>query len=203
LDEAVERAVADGVDPFVELGAGLSSFAWRRTDLMQRLSLFEVDHPKSLAFKRERVDAIGLTCPANMQFVAVDFTADGSLSDSLAEAGIDASKPSVWSWLGVIHYLSVEVIGSTLAEVTGLSPAGSTLIATFGVPDEFMEPASCEFAYIVREFVAKVGEPQITWLAPVKMESIAREAHWRVQRGSRFVHITVRQPIRWPGTGPL
>ena len=179
VEEAVERAVGDGVDQFVDLGAGLSSFAWRRTDLMRTLSLFEVDHPNSQAFKRERVDAIGLTCPPNMKFVAVDFTADGSLSDSLTEAGFDASKPSIWSWLGVIHYLSIDAIGSTLTEVARLSAAGSTLIATFGVPDEFMEQASCEFAYIVRELVATVGEPQITWLAPGKMENIARDAHWR------------------------
>jgi methyltransferase (TIGR00027 family) len=92
VEEAVERAVADGVDQFVDLGAGLSSFAWRRTDLMQSVNLFEVDHPDSQAFKRERVDAGGLTCPPNMHFVAVDFTTADSLANALAAAGFDASK---------------------------------------------------------------------------------------------------------------
>jgi methyltransferase (TIGR00027 family) len=113
-----------------------------------------------------------------MHFVAVDFTAAESLADALAAAGFDASKPSIWSWLGVIHYLTVDAIGSTLSEVAALSAKGSTLIATFGVPDEFMEPASTEFAYRVRELVANIGEPQITWLPPEDMETTAREAHW-------------------------
>ncbi|HEX4558389.1 MAG TPA: class I SAM-dependent methyltransferase [Mycobacterium sp.] len=182
VEEAVERAVSDGVDQFVDLGAGLSSFAWRRTDLMKALNLFEVDHPKSQAFKRERVDAIGLSYPSNMHFVAVDFTADDSLADSLAAAGFDASKPSIWSWLGVVHYLSIEAVRATLTEVAGLSAPGSMLILTFGVPDEFMEPASREFSYIVREVVAQAGEPQITWLPPAEMEAIAWDAHWRQVR---------------------
>ncbi len=179
VEETVERAVADGVNQFVDLGAGLSSFAWRRTDLMQSLSLFEVDHPDSQAYKRDRVDDAGLTCPANMHFVAVDFTAADSLANALTGAGFDASKPSIWSWLGVVTYLTVDAVRSTFAEVAALSTKGSTLVASFGVPDDFMEPASSEFAHLVRELVAMIGEPQITWLRPDEMETVAREAGWR------------------------
>jgi len=182
VEEAVERAVAAGVRQFVDLGAGLSSFAWRRTDLMQTLNLFEVDHPDSQVFKRERVDASGLTCPPNMRFVAVDFTAADSLASALSAAGFDASKPSIWSWLGVVTYLTVDAIRSTVSEVAALSAPGSTLIATFGVPDEFMEPASAEFAALVRDLVAKIGEPQITWLSPDEMETLVRESRWREVR---------------------
>jgi methyltransferase (TIGR00027 family) len=141
--------------------------------------VFEVDHPESQAFKRQRVDAAGLTCPSNMRFVAVDFNAADSLAGALAAAGFDASRPSIWSWLGVIHYLTIDAIRSTMSEVAALSAKGSTFIATFGVTDEYMEPASCEFAYLVREIVASIGEPQVTWLPPDEMETIAREANWR------------------------
>jgi O-methyltransferase involved in polyketide biosynthesis len=82
----------------------------------------------------------------------------------------------------VVHYLPVEAIRSTLSDVARLSAPRSKLIVSFGVTDEFMEPASREFAYIVREFVAKLGEPQITWLPPEKMEAIAWDAHWRQVR---------------------
>ncbi|AGB23040.1 methyltransferase, putative, TIGR00027 family [Mycobacterium sp. JS623] len=179
VEEAVERAVADGVNQFVDVGAGLSSFAWRRTDLLQTLNVFEVDHPDTQSVKRQRVDAVGLTCPPNMHFVAVDFNAADSLADALTGAGFDASKPSIWSWLGVVTYRRVDAVRSTLAEVAALSTKRSTLVASFGVPDEFMEPASSEFAHLVRELVAKIGEPQVTWLQPEEMETIAREAHWR------------------------
>jgi O-methyltransferase involved in polyketide biosynthesis len=110
-----------------------------------------------------------------MRFVAVDFTGEDSLADSLAAAGFDAAKPSIWSWLGVVHYLTVEEVYATLTEVAQLAETGSTLVARFGVPDDFMEPASREFAYIVREVVAQAGEPQITWLGAGEMEAIARK----------------------------
>jgi methyltransferase (TIGR00027 family) len=178
VDEAVERAAADGVDQFVDLGAGLSSFAWRRTDLMQRLDLFEVDHPASQAFKRERIDAVGLSRPASMHLVPVDFTAGDSLADALSAEGFDPARRSIWSWLGVIHYLTVDAIRSTLAAVRALAPEGSTLIATFDPTDDCMEPASREFAQIARPLTAQMGEAQITWLAPAEMEELTHDAGW-------------------------
>jgi O-methyltransferase involved in polyketide biosynthesis len=48
VEEEVERAVGSGVDQYVDLGAGLNSFAWRRPELMARLALFEVGHPATL-----------------------------------------------------------------------------------------------------------------------------------------------------------
>jgi O-methyltransferase involved in polyketide biosynthesis len=165
VEEAVERAVASGVDQFVDLGAGLSSFAWRRT-----------------AFKRERIDAIALCSPPNMHFVAVDFTAGQSLANALTVEGFKPSKSSIWSWLGVVHYLPVDAIRSTLGDVAELAAPGSTLIVSFGVLDEFMEPASREFAEVVRALTERTGEPQITWLSPEQMETIARDAGWRLVR---------------------
>jgi O-methyltransferase involved in polyketide biosynthesis len=48
-EEVVERAVADGVRQYVILGAGLDSFAYRRSDVLDRVRVFEVDHPASQA----------------------------------------------------------------------------------------------------------------------------------------------------------
>src|SRR5579872_1570330 len=40
-EELVERAISSGVEQYVILGAGLDSFAYRRSDLMDRLRVFE------------------------------------------------------------------------------------------------------------------------------------------------------------------
>src|SRR6266571_610275 len=53
VEEEVEGAVGSGVDQYVDLGAGLNSFAWRRPDL------FEVDHPATQEWKRGRLAATG------------------------------------------------------------------------------------------------------------------------------------------------
>jgi methyltransferase (TIGR00027 family) len=44
-EDIVELAAATGTSQYVILGAGLDSFAYRRSDLLRRLRVFEIDHP--------------------------------------------------------------------------------------------------------------------------------------------------------------
>jgi O-methyltransferase involved in polyketide biosynthesis len=57
----------------------------------------------------------------NLQFVAGDFTADDPMPMRSRRESSMLLKPSIWSWLGVVHYLNVRTIRSTLTEVAGLS----------------------------------------------------------------------------------
>jgi methyltransferase (TIGR00027 family) len=179
VEQEVQRAVGGGVDQYVDLGAGLNSFAWRRPDLLARLALFEVDHPATQAWKRGRLAATGLTCPPNLHFVGVDLRAAETLGARLTAAGFDPAHASIWSWLGVIQYLPLAAVGSTLRAVAGLAAPGSRLVASYGVPDELMDPASVEFTELTRVFTARIGEPQITWVAPSDMEAVALAAGWQ------------------------
>ncbi len=178
VEQEVERAVGGGVDQYVDLGAGLNSFAWRRPELMAGLDLFEVDHPATQAWKRARLTAAGLACPLNLRLVGVDFRDAETLGERLTAAGFDPARASVWSWLGVIQYLPLAAVRSTLGAVAGLAASGSKLVASYGVPDELMEPASREFTELTRAFTARIGEPQITWVAPGELEALARVAGW-------------------------
>jgi methyltransferase (TIGR00027 family) len=177
-EEEVERAVGRGVDQYVDLGAGLNSFAWRRPDLMTRLAMFEVDHPATQEWKRGRLAATGLACPPNLHLAGVDFRAADTLGERLTATGFDPRRASIWSWLGVIQYLPLEAVESTLRAVAGLAAPGSKLVASYGVPDDLMEPASREFTELTRVFTARMGEPQITWVAPSDIEAVARAAGW-------------------------
>ena len=60
-EDEVERCVARGVGQYVILGAGFDTFALRRADLVDRLVVFEVDHPDGFAGgdERYRYDAAG------------------------------------------------------------------------------------------------------------------------------------------------
>ncbi len=178
VEEHVGLAVDRGVDQFVELGAGLSSFAWRRPDLMEHLDLFEVDQPATQEWKIERIEAVGFTCPSNMHLAAVDFTSENDLAGRLAEVGFDPQRQSIWSWLGVILYLPLDAVRATLASVRDLAATGSTLIASYGVPDDLMDADSREFAALTRDWTAKAGAPQITWPAPAEIEAVAKAAGW-------------------------
>ena len=57
-EDALEAAVTAGVRQYVMLGAGLDSFVMRRPDLMQRLTVFELDHPDTQAYKLERLNSM-------------------------------------------------------------------------------------------------------------------------------------------------
>lgn len=54
-EDELAAAVVRGTRQYVILGAGLDSFAYRCPDLMNQLDVFEVDHPGSQAWKRQRV----------------------------------------------------------------------------------------------------------------------------------------------------
>src|SRR5215467_7098942 len=60
VEDVVERAASTGIRQYGILGAGLDSFAYRRPDLLVRMRVFEVDHPASQAWKRERLAELGV-----------------------------------------------------------------------------------------------------------------------------------------------
>ena len=70
VEDFVESAAAEASRQYVMLGAGLDSFAYRHADLVERLTIFEVDHPFSQAWKRRRLDELGIMLPRNVVFAA-------------------------------------------------------------------------------------------------------------------------------------
>jgi methyltransferase (TIGR00027 family) len=65
-EDELAKAVEHGARQYVILGAGLDSFAYRQPDLVRLLDVFEVDHPASQAWKRDRVAALGITVPSHV-----------------------------------------------------------------------------------------------------------------------------------------
>src|SRR5262245_36872405 len=57
---AEDRLEEGGFSQYVLLGAGMDSLAWRRPDLLRQVTIFEVDHPATQVWKRERAAALSL-----------------------------------------------------------------------------------------------------------------------------------------------
>ena len=91
-EDEVAAAMDHGTTQYVILGADLDTFAYRRPDLCERVDVFEVDHPGSREWKRQRVAEVELVNPARLRQVPVDFERD-VLSDRLKVAGFDRSQP--------------------------------------------------------------------------------------------------------------
>ena len=169
-EDALRLAVGRGVGQLVILGAGLDTFAYRNPH--PTLRVFEVDHPATQAWKRERLAAAGIAVPSSLSFAAVDFERVG-LAEGLASAGFDADAPVFFSWLGVVVYLSEDAIFETLGFIAG-RPAGSEVAFTYSDRPDAMQAAQAR-AYRARAAgVAALGEAWRTQFEPAALHARLR-----------------------------
>jgi methyltransferase (TIGR00027 family) len=172
-EDIVEQAVTDGVRQYVILGAGLDSFAYRRRDLLDRLRVFEVDHPASQAWKRQRLEELSIEIPANLDFTPVDFESQ-TLHDGLQLSGFDFGERAVFSWIGVTMYLTLDAIRATLATVA-TCPAGSRIVLTYNRPTAALTGLGLAVDTAIRKVADEVGEPFISLFEPAEIERLLRE----------------------------
>lgn len=125
LEHGVEQGGEHAVRQVVVLGAGLDTWAYRNPfggTLRDRPRVFEVDHPATQAWKRQRLADASIAIPGSLTFAPVDFEKD-TLAGGLAAAGFDREQPAFLTWLGVVPYLTEEAVWSTLDFIASL-PGG-------------------------------------------------------------------------------
>lgn len=169
----VEDLVAEqSPKQYVILGAGLDTFAQRRTDLSAGVRVFEIDQPQTQAWKRERLVALGLPVP---NLVPVDFERGESWLAQLRAAGFDVKQPTLVASTGVSMYLTKDAITATLREIASLAP-GSTLVMSFLLPIEFADPEMRPGVEAAARGARAAGTPFISYFTPDEMLTLAREA---------------------------
>ena len=169
-EDRLAAAAARGVTQYVILGAGLDSFACRSPLAGKQVAVFEVDHPATQAWKRERLAEAGLTVPAGVTFVPADLESS-SLAGALRQAGFESSRPAVVGWLGVTMYLTRSAIGQVLAEI-GRFAAGTELVTDYMLPAGLRDAAGDTFVELVSAVAAQRGEPWRTFLAPGELTAL-------------------------------
>lgn len=157
-EELLEAELERGVSQLVILGAGLDSHALRRPDLADRLRVFEVDHPATQALKRDRIAKHLPRLPEHLELVPADFEHE-TVSDALGRSRFDPTQPSVFSWLGVLPYLTREATLATLRSIVGLMEARHQLLLNYAVPPECLGPELREALAELARTAAGRGEP--------------------------------------------
>lgn len=166
LDDQIGAALERGLDQLVLLGAGFDARAHRLPGI-ERVRVFEVDHPATQAMKRRVVGA----APAHVTYVPVEFGRD-SLPDALARAGLRPQARTLLLWEGVTNYLDERAVDATLRFA---ARAGQSLLFTYvdrGVIDgsrEFMGAAEST------AHVKKLGEPFTFGFDPGELGGYLRE----------------------------
>jgi len=164
-DELRDAIASHDVRQYVILGAGLDTFAYRNPYPHGALTVFEVDHPSTQAWKHEMLRAAALAVPSSVHFVGVDFEKD-SLLDLLVKAGLRRDVPTFFSWLGVTMYLSPHTTLAMLKSIASWAPAGSGIVFDYALRlPRYAVFKRAVLRLLTRRF-AQQGEPWIGLLDP-------------------------------------
>lgn len=163
-----------GAKQYVILGAGLDTFSFRHRELENKIGIFEVDHPSTQQFKKERVEEAKLEIPNNLHFVSMDFT-KGFSYEQLRNEGFEKKK-TFFSLLGVTYYLAKEELSSLIECLFKMVPVGSSIV--FDYPDEnlFTEKGLSNRVEKMVKMASVGGEPMTACYSYTEMEVLLEKA---------------------------
>jgi len=178
-EDTLAEAVAGGVRQYVVLGAGLDTFAYRNP--FPELRVFEVDHPATQAWKRQRLVETHIAVPDSVTFSAVDFASE-DLPSALRAGGLCDTEPAFFSWLGVTPYLEPATVLATLATLAPFAARGGGVVFDYNVPPARLAPLPRAAFEALAARVAAAGEPFRGFFEPhVLVEAVRamgfREVH--------------------------
>jgi methyltransferase (TIGR00027 family) len=136
-EDALAAAVDQGVRQLVILGAGLDTYAYRGP-CRDRLRIFEVDHPATQAWKRQRLTDCAIPLPSCLTFAPIDFEKE-TLATGLEAAQFNPAEQTFFTWVGVVPYLTEEAVWSTLAFIAKL-PNGAHVVFDYSDPPASLPP---------------------------------------------------------------
>jgi methyltransferase (TIGR00027 family) len=166
-----EQRLEDGLfTQYVILGAGLDSFAWRRPDALTRLTVYEIDHPATQAWKQQRAEVVALPRSDRHAFAPIDFETQ-TLREGLQAAGFNWAAPTLFAWLGVAPYLTADAITATLQTIATAGP-GSELVLTYATSGPPADDTSRRFIDLLRGVAEQSGEPIVTFWSPDEAEQM-------------------------------
>ncbi len=175
VEERLTKARKQVLEQLVILGAGLDSTAYRCTEQLNDLPVFEIDHPATQHWKKTRLTECNINLPDNLKFVGFDFE-NQTLAEALEAGGVSSNAVTMFTWLGVQMYLTPATVQATLA-VLGQFPQGSQLIMDFAMPDathpdeQLQDPVG-----ELNRVVSEMGEPFESTYTEQELETCLKEA---------------------------
>jgi O-methyltransferase involved in polyketide biosynthesis len=103
------------------------------------------------------MNELGLEPSEYQVFAPVDFEVE-SLKDGLDAAGFEWNQPTLFSWLGVIPYLTISAVESTLRTISRCW-SGTEVVFEYGLAEPFMDDLGREFVAGFSPLATRVGEP--------------------------------------------
>ncbi len=156
-EQSLEKLVQQGVKQLIILGAGLDSFIFRHPSLIQQLTVFEIDHPKTQELKLMKIKKMGLTIPTKVHFLAIDFEKE-KLTQILQNSVFDKNVTTFITWLGVSYYLHRSTIFNMFKELSTLLSKDSYVCFDFCLDEAELHQAGQNELLALKKFVARKNE---------------------------------------------
>jgi methyltransferase (TIGR00027 family) len=166
-EDELAFAVRRGTTQFVILGAGLDTFAYRNP--FPNLRVFEVDHPATQEWKRQRLAAENIAIPDSVTYAAVDFNTQ-TLADGLRSANFQSAEPAFFSWLGVSMYLEPQTVLDTLRLIHTMC-AENGIVFDYTVPRHLLNTVGKLVFDAITNRVAAAGEPFRGFFVPSELNA--------------------------------
>ena len=170
-EDALSRAVERGVRQIVILGAGLDTFALRNPHGTRQIRIYEVDHPATQAWKRERLAEVQIALPPWLILVPVDFERD-DVAEKLVAAGFAQNSPAFFTWLGVVPYLTQDAINRTLSYMSSIQ--NSEVVFDYMEPPEAFSEELRQLETERTKQLEKIGELSGSRFEPAAIAAILR-----------------------------
>ncbi len=191
IDEHLLRALEDGVEQVVVLGAGYDSRAYRFARALDGRPVYEVDLPPlsrhKAAVVASRPDLFG---HPSIRRVEIDFRTQ-SLRDRLQRKGFREGARTFVVWEGVVPYLSDDAVVDTLGALSACCGAGSTVTMDLwdGVGGQDRYRTLRRFA---AHALAWIGEPVAFGMPADRMSEFLAEHGWPVTDLAAADELTAR-----------
>ncbi|MGW1162856.1 SAM-dependent methyltransferase [Streptomyces sp. NPDC002513] len=152
LDDQLLRLDGSGVRQFVFVAVGMDSRAFR-LKWSPGARIYELDRPALLSLKEDLVYGLRAPATATRVSLGVDLLADWT--GPLLESGFDPRQRTGWLVEGLLYFLEPRERDLLLHQITGLSAAGSRLLADYVGQSTLESPGMAAW----RERMAKQGHP--------------------------------------------
>jgi methyltransferase (TIGR00027 family) len=158
FDDMVTEAIENGLEQLVILGAGYDTRAYRIEGLKEKVKVFEVDHPNTQNFKKEKITEIFGSLPDHVTYVPIDFETQ-KLELKLFENGYNESLKTLFIMEGLIMYIPPEAVDETLNFIVKNSGMGSQIIFDY-YPESVVDGTTAlAVGQNIRNFLIKMEEP--------------------------------------------
>ena len=179
IDAVFKEVFAERFDQILIFGAGFDTRALRFQTESGDTKIFELDVPITQKAKLDQYAKRGLSIPANVEFIPIDFDKE-SLSEKLEKAEFGRGGRSLFVLEGLLMYLQPESVDETFKIIEGFVGKGSEVVFDYVRASVLRQEGSYYGEREIVKSVSKAGEQWYFGIEEGEIEGFLKKYGLRV-----------------------